>query len=116
VAREKRQCQSRIDARLDDIARTTARELYASTALLSPVLLSTLGGLVDELVRAHAAWLAERLDEEARADAERVTTLTPALALVDPLAASESRLAALLEASSNGGGGSPPRSPTTRAG
>ncbi|HEY2748661.1 MAG TPA: hypothetical protein VGL86_28775 [Polyangia bacterium] len=111
VAREKRQCQSRLDARLDDIERTTARELYASTASLSPLLLSTLGGLLDELLRVHASWIQERIDDEARADGERAAILAPALALVEPLAASESRLVALVESVS--AGASRPRSPTT---
>ncbi len=113
VAREKRQCQSRLDARLDDIERTTARELFASAVLLSPLLLSTLGGLLDELLRAHASWIGERIEEEARADRERAAILGPALALVEPLAASEARLAALLESVS--ADASPPRPPTTRA-
>ena len=120
VAREKRQCQSRIDARLDDIKNKTTRELYASSATLSPVLLSTFGGLIDELLTVHGSWITERLDEEARADAERTAILRPALELVDPLAACESRLAALLEAAVTADAAlsadaSPPRSPPTRA-
>ncbi len=105
VARQKRECESRLNARLDDIQRTTARELYASAVLLSPVLLAALGGLIDELLTAHASWIAARLAEEARADEERTAILRPALELVEPLAASEARLAALLEASAGSLGG-----------
>jgi hypothetical protein len=115
VAREKRQCASRLDARLDDMKRTTARELYASTVLLAPLLSATLAGLLDELLAAHAAWIDERLADERRADAERSAILQPALELVEPLAAAEARLASLLEAALSAGA-TPPRSPTTRAG
>lgn len=98
LSREKRDVTSRLRARVDDVARTTARELYASTVYISPLLHTRFRRLVDELLRAHERWLEAREGEERRAyEAERAR-LAPALALVDGLAAAEQTLARLLEA------------------
>jgi hypothetical protein len=98
LTREKRTCMARLQARLDDIQRSTTRELYASAVFISPLLLNRFSGLIDALVGAHQRWIDAHLaDEEHGFQAARARQ-EPALALVPALEQEEARLAALLEA------------------
>jgi hypothetical protein len=97
LAREKRECTSRLRARLDEVAQTTARDLYAATVYVTPLLQATFRGLVDELNTGHERWLEARATEERRGWDDERARLQPALDLVDPLAQREQQLARLLE-------------------
>jgi hypothetical protein len=102
LGRERRDCLARLRARLDDVARTTARELYASTVFVSPLLQTTFSRLIEELLAAHERWIEARASEERQASAEQRSRLTPALELVDPLVEREKGLARLLESCGDG--------------
>jgi hypothetical protein len=97
LAREKRDCTARLRARLDEIQRSTARELYAATVYLSPLLLTTFTGAVDELLAAHERWLEARILEERRRHDQQQARLAPALELVEPLEQREAELSGQLE-------------------
>jgi hypothetical protein len=97
LARQKRECVTRLGARLDDIARTTTRDLYAAAVFVSPLLATTFKGLVAEMVRAHQHWVETLIAEEQLAWQKLCVRHTPALELVAPLEAAEGKLAALLE-------------------
>jgi hypothetical protein len=97
LARQKRECVTRLAARLDDIAKTTTRDLYAAAVFVSPLLSTTLKGLVGELARAHQQWIDTLLAEEQLAWQKLCVRHAPALELVEPLEAAEAKLAALLE-------------------
>ncbi|MGZ3426456.1 MAG: hypothetical protein ACXVCV_07400, partial [Polyangia bacterium] len=99
LAREKRDCIARLGARLDEIAATTARDLFAAAVYVSPLVMTTLNGLVAELVTAHERWIDTRGAEEELAWERARARHAPALELVAPLEQQESRIAALLEAS-----------------
>jgi hypothetical protein len=97
LAREKRQCASRLSARLDEVARTSARELFAASVYVSPILLSTYGSLVDELVGAHETWIDARVAEEERDYAAARVRLALALEMTAGLEACERRMTTVLE-------------------
>jgi hypothetical protein len=97
LAREKRRCVTRLCARLDDVERTTTRDLYAAAVYISPLLLATFKGLVRELVGAHQRWIDALVAEEELYWEQLCARHAPALELVAPLEASETSLAALLE-------------------
>jgi hypothetical protein len=97
LARQKRQCVTRMSARLDDIGRATTRDLYAAAVYVSPLLLGTFKGLVGELVRAHEGWIDTLVAEEELAWQKLCARHAPALELVNPLDVAETKLAALLE-------------------
>jgi len=97
LARQKRECVTRLGARLDDIAKTTTRDLYAAAVYVSPLLSTTLKGLVGELARAHQQWIDTLTAEEQLAWQKLCVRHAPALELVQPLEAAEAKLAALLE-------------------
>ncbi|HEX9101651.1 MAG TPA: hypothetical protein VF997_05585, partial [Polyangia bacterium] len=97
LAREKRGCVTRLCARLDDIERTTARDLYAAAVFVSPLLATTFKGLVAELVAAHQRWIDALVAEEELAWQKLCVRHAPALELVAPLEAAETGLAARLE-------------------
>jgi hypothetical protein len=97
LAREKRQCVTRLRARLDDIERTTMRDLYAAAVYVSPLILATFKGLVAELVGAHQRWIDALVADEELAWQRLCVRHAPALAEVAPLEAAEGKLAALLE-------------------
>ena len=98
LAREKRQCVTRLCARLDDIERNTMRDLYAAAVFISPLIVATFKGLVAELVAAHQRWIDALLAEEQLAWNRLCVRHAPALAEVAALEAAEGKLAALLEA------------------
>ena len=97
LAREKRSCVTRLAARLDDIQRTTTRDLYAAAVFVSPLLVSTFKGLVAELVAAHQRWVDTLSAEEELAWQKLCVRHAPALELVAPLEAAEAALATRLE-------------------
>ena len=97
LAREKRGCVTRLYARLDDIERTTTRDLYAAAVFVSPLLVTTFKGLVTELVAAHQRWIDALVAEEELAWQKLRVRHAPALELVAPLEAAETSLAARLE-------------------
>jgi hypothetical protein len=99
LAREKRECIARLRARLDEIAATTARDLFAAAVYVSPLVMTTFNGLVSELVAAHERWIDTRVAEEQLAWERTNARYLPALELVAPLEQQESALARLLEAS-----------------
>jgi len=99
LAREKRSCVARLTARLDDIARTTTRDLYAAAVFVSPLIATTFKGLVRELVAAHQRWIDTLVAEEELAWQKLCVRHAPALELVAPLEAAEAALAARLERS-----------------
>jgi hypothetical protein len=98
LPREKRQCIARLGARLDDIDRSTARELYAAAVYLSPLLLSAFDRVVEELLSVHERWMDARVDEERLAYEVERQRQSPALALVGPLEQKEQLVRRLLEA------------------
>jgi hypothetical protein len=98
LGREKRECVARMGARLDEIEQTTARELFAESVYLSPLLLATFARLVEELVRAHERWIDGRIAEEQQAYDELRARQRPAVELLGALARVEASLARLLEA------------------
>jgi hypothetical protein len=91
-AREQRECGRRLAAKLDEIARNTARELFAAAVYLSPLLLERLRGTIDELLRAHERWIDARLDEASAAAAASRARLMPVLELRAALQNEEERL------------------------
>ena len=93
VAREKRQCsEPHRRAPRRHRAHHRARALRLDRPALAASCCRRSAGSSTSWSRAHAAWLDERLDEEARADAERVTTpRRRRWRSSTPLAASESR-------------------------
>lgn len=97
LAREKRSCVTRLAARLDDIQRTTTRDLYAAAVFVSPLLASTFRGLVAELVAAHQRWVDTLVAEEELSWQKLCVRHAPALELVAPLEAAEAALATRLE-------------------
>ena len=97
LAREKRSCVTRLCARLDDIERTTTRDLYAAAVFVSPLIAATFKGLVSELVAAHQRWIDTLVAEEELAWQRLCVRHAPALELVAPLEAAETGLAARLE-------------------
>lgn len=99
LARQKRECATRLRARLDDIERTTTRDLYAAAVYVSPLLVATFKGLLAELVGAHRGWIDALVAEEQLAWQELCARHQPALELVEPLERAAAELAALLEAS-----------------
>jgi hypothetical protein len=101
LARSRRECLSRLRARLHDIHHDTTRELFASAVFLTPQLMKVIVGLFGELLEAHERWIGARLDEEQRQHAEVLARQQPALDLVATLAEEESSLARLLEASAS---------------
>jgi hypothetical protein len=101
LTRAKRECVTRLAARLDDIQQTTARELFAAAVYVSPLLMATLGRLLDELLDAHERWIEARVSEEQQAyDAVRARNQR-AIQLMTPLEEREATLATLLEAGAN---------------
>lgn len=97
LARDRRECVTRLGARLDEIERSTARELYAAAVYLSPLLAGSFRGIVDSLLGAHERWIDGRVDEAQRQyDAERERQ-QPALMFIPELEAAEARLVRLLE-------------------
>jgi hypothetical protein len=97
LAREKRDCLTKLGARLDEIERNTARELYAAAVYLSPLLLSTFSRAVDELIVAHERWIDARLAEEQAQFAALRERQQPALDMVARLQEHEKTLASQLE-------------------
>jgi hypothetical protein len=98
LAREKRDCIVRLGARLDEIAATTARDLFAAAVYVSPLVMTTFNGLVSELVTAHERWIDTRVAEEELAWERARSRHAPALELVAPIEQQESKIARLLEA------------------
>jgi hypothetical protein len=98
LTREKRQCVTRLCARLDDIERNTMRDLYAAAVFISPLIVATFKGLVAELVAAHQRWIDALVAEEQLAWNRLCVRHAPALEQVAPIEAAEAKLAALLEA------------------
>jgi hypothetical protein len=97
LAREKRECTGRLAARLHEIEQTTARELYAAAVYLSPLLSTTFGGVVDELLLAHERWIDACVTGEQADYQQTRDRLRPALDLTDELARTETGLLARLE-------------------
>ncbi|MCU1283518.1 MAG: hypothetical protein JWM53_7064 [bacterium] len=97
LAREKRDCIVRLGARLDEIAATTARDLFAAAVYVSPLVMTTFNGLVTELITAHERWIDTRAAEEELAWEKARARHAPALELVAPLEQQESQIARLLE-------------------
>lgn len=99
LTREKKTCLTRLGVRLDEIQRSTTRELYAAAVFISPLILNSFSGLTDELLAAHQHWVDTRIAEENRSFSDERLRQEPALALVSALEEEERRLAALLEKS-----------------
>jgi hypothetical protein len=97
LSREKRQCQAKLGARLDDIERQTVRELYAAAVYLSPLLLSTFDRVVEELLALHERWIAARTEDEKHALEVELERQAPARAIIELLEAKEQALGRLLE-------------------
>jgi len=97
LAREKRDCIVRLGARLDEIAATTARDLFAAAVYVSPLVMTTFNGLVTELVTAHERWIDTRVAEEQLSWEKACARHAPALELVAPLEQHESQIARRLE-------------------
>ena len=98
LAREKRQCQAKLGARLDDIERQTVRELYAAAVYLSPLLLSTFDRVVEELLALHEGWVEASVSDENRAHEIELERQAPARAMIEMLEQKEQTLGRLLEA------------------
>jgi hypothetical protein len=98
LGKEKRECVARLSARLDEMEQTTARELFAESVYLSPLLSTSFARVVEEMVRAHEAWIDGRIAEEQRAYDELRGRQRPAVELVAPLTRVEGTLARLIEA------------------
>jgi hypothetical protein len=88
---------ARLGARLDDIERTTTRELFAATVFLSPLLLDGLKRLVEEMVAVHERWIDERIREAEAVAAQRRADHSPALSLLEAVRQSERQLTQLVE-------------------
>jgi hypothetical protein len=98
LAREKRECIARLRARLDEIAASSARDLFAAAVYVSPLVMAAFNGLVTELIVAHEHWIDTRVAEEQLAWEQTRTRLAPALELVASLGLQEAKIARLLEA------------------
>jgi hypothetical protein len=98
LARDKRDCLARLGARLDEIERTTTRELFAAAVYLCPLLIDALSHVLGEVLAGHGRWLDERIDAEQVRYEEQHATYLPALALVSTLEETETRLLAQLDA------------------
>jgi hypothetical protein len=94
LAKEKRECLARLGARLDEIERTTTRELFAAAVYLSPLLLDAYGHVVGEVLTGHQRWLDERIDAEQVVYEDLHARYLPALALVGEIEQAENRLGA----------------------
>jgi hypothetical protein len=97
LAREKKQCIAKLDARLDESERTTVRDLFAAAVYLSPLLSSTLSRALEGMLTAHSQWIDVRSAEEQVAFTEEQARHAPALALVPLLQQQAANLAGLLE-------------------
>jgi hypothetical protein len=97
LAREKQACIGRLAARLDEMERTTARQLFAAAVFLSPLLLTTFDGITDELIAAHERWIDGRVAEERLAYERAQVRNQPALDLLAPVEKMEAGLFRLLE-------------------
>lgn len=97
LAREKRECIARLNARLDEVGQSTARELYAAAVYLSPLLVTRFGRLLEELLAVHERWIEGRAAEEQHDYDDLRARQAPALALLAPLEEEEGALARLLE-------------------
>ena len=98
LGREKRECIARLGSRLDEIAASSARELFAAAVFVSPLVMTTFNGLVTELIAAHEHWVDVRSAEEERAWEQARARLAPALEWVAALERQEAKIARLLEA------------------
>jgi hypothetical protein len=98
LARDKRDCMARLGARLDEIERTTTRELFAAAVYLCPLLIDALSHVLGEVLAGHGRWIEERIAYEQVRYEEQHATYLPALALVTTLEQTEARLTARLEA------------------
>lgn len=100
LAREKRECIARLGSRLDEIAAHSARDLFAAAVFVSPLVMTSFNGLVNELIGAHEHWVDARVAEELLAWQEVRTRFGPALELVATLDRQEAKTARLLQAGS----------------
>ena len=91
-----RECLGRLVASLDDIERTTARQLYEAAANLSPLLLTTFERIVAELLTAHERWIDNQLAVASRDEEALREKRQPALALINPLEDAEAKLSGRL--------------------
>jgi hypothetical protein len=100
LAKTRRECLTRLRARLDEIQHDTTRELFASAVFLTPLLRNTLEGLFDELLEGHERWIADRIDDEQRRWNHERVRQQPALDLVPTIEKEEASLARVVEAAS----------------